>query len=43
MKLIVGYLKVKTGQSPLVAMATNKPVTGAAPVAKQILLLSPHQ
>lgn len=31
MKLVVGYLKVKTGQSPLVAMATNKPVTGAAP------------
>jgi LysM repeat protein len=34
MKLIVGYLKVKTSQSPLVAMATNKPVTGAAPVTK---------
>ncbi|MBO9632396.1 MAG: LysM peptidoglycan-binding domain-containing protein [Chitinophagaceae bacterium] len=34
MKLIVGYLKVKTGQSPLVAMATNKPVTSAEPVAK---------
>ncbi|NML23153.1 LysM peptidoglycan-binding domain-containing protein [Pseudoflavitalea sp. G-6-1-2] len=33
MKVIVGYLKVKTGQSPLVAMATNKPVTGE-PVAK---------
>lgn len=31
MKLIVGYLKVKTGQSPLTAIATNKPVTGAAP------------
>ena len=34
MKLIVGYLKVKTGQSPLVAMATNKPVTSAEPIAK---------
>ena len=36
MKVIVGYLKVKTGQSPLVAMATNKPVTGlpAGEVAK---------
>ena len=34
MKLIVGYLKVKTSQSPLVAMATNKPVTSAEPIAK---------
>lgn len=34
MKLIVGYLKVKTGQSPLVAIATNKPVTSAGPIVK---------
>lgn len=34
MKLIVGYLKVKPGQSSLSSMATNKPVVGAEPVVK---------